>query len=44
MQPLLHERRELVSTRCLTDLALQLGPLSTKIETLALELLQHPRL
>ena len=44
MQPLLHQRRELVSTRGVPDLALQLGPLRAKIRSLALELLHHPRL
>lgn len=44
MEALLHDRRELVSTGRVPDLALQLRPLRAKIGAPALELLHHPRL
>src|SRR6476646_928414 len=44
MQPLLHQRRKLVSTGGVPDLALQLRPLRAKVRSLALELLERPRL
>src|SRR5262245_59989365 len=44
MQPLLHQRRKLFPTGGVPDLALQLRPLSAKVRSLALELLQRPRL
>src|SRR4030095_4805357 len=44
MQPLLHQRRKLVSTGGVPDLALQLRALSAEVRSLALELLERPRL
>jgi hypothetical protein len=41
VQPLLHQRRKLVSTGRVSDLAHELRALRAEIEALALELLQY---